>query len=374
MSQTQTMEGRPSILHVFSTFNIGGPQVRFAQLANAWEDQFHHHIIAMDGATNCTSLLNDKLSFEVENNPAPTGGLVHRLKTLRQFLQQHKPALLVTYNWGAIEWALARWGLSIPHIHIEDGFGPEEQNQQIPRRVWFRKIALKGADSVIVPSQTLAKIATDYWQVPSRKLHFIPNGVDLKHLDNPERQRYRSLFSRSSALRIGTLARIRKEKNIPRLIDAFEWLSKHHDIELYIAGDGPELDSVSDYVQQSSAQSRIHLVGNIKNPADFICHLDVFALSSDTEQMPYSVLEAAGASLPVAAVDVGDVKNLVAEENRQFVNGNDSEALKISLEEILSDADLRQRLGAANRTFCQQHFDQNVMIERYLNMTLELIG
>ena len=232
---------------------------------------------------------------------------------------------------------------------------------------------LMGANHVVVPSKTLETIAAHSWKVNQKKLEFIPNGVDLSHLKHPNKDHYQSLFSESDAIRIGTLARIRKEKNIVRLIYTFEQLVEHHNIELWIAGDGPQLEEIRTYAQTSIHRKRIHLTGNIESPADFICHLDIFALSSDTEQMPYSILEAAGAGLPIVSVDVGDVKSLVANENRPFIQGKTSDELVRNLSILLKDSILRKKLAIANQQFCQRFFDQTAMISRYQELIDNLI-
>ena len=112
----RTPASMPTILHIFSTFNIGGPQ-----LANAWQHQYCHTIIAMDGATNCINLIHSEVPYTLISPPRHQPGLGQRLSQYRTLLKELQPDLLITYNWGAIEWALARWGLPLPHIHIEDG-------------------------------------------------------------------------------------------------------------------------------------------------------------------------------------------------------------------------------------------------------------
>ena len=88
---------------------------------------------------------------------------------------------------------------------------------------------------------------------------------------------------------------------------------------------------------------------------------DIFALSSDTEQMPLSVLEAMAARLPVAATDVGDVRGMLAEANGRFVVPRDDAALAEALSGLLRDPARRRAIGADNRAKAERDYDQATM-------------
>jgi glycosyltransferase involved in cell wall biosynthesis len=93
--------------------------------------------------------------------------------------------------------------------------------------------------------------------------------------------------------------------------------------------------------------------------------MDVFALSSDTEQMPFSVMEAMASGLPVASTDVGDVRSMLAAEGAAHIAARDAEALAAALRPLLMDASLRARLGAANRAKAERDYDQEAMFQAY---------
>src|SRR5712692_1398450 len=140
-------EPAPHLLHVFSTFAIGGQQTRFATLANALGAKYRHTIFALDGDLACTSRLDPGVAAEAIAVRLPKGGSIDlgNLVRIRRHLATRRPDVLLTYNWGAIEWVLAdRWRpLVSRHIHLEDGFGPDETaDRQLPRRVRFRRLVL----------------------------------------------------------------------------------------------------------------------------------------------------------------------------------------------------------------------------------------
>ena len=300
----------PLILSVFATFATGGPQVRFASIANHHGARFRHAVVAMDGDRSCRARLDRQLDVrfpEINLRKGDTRGNIGRI---RRFLRAERPSVLVTSNWGSIEWALANLVPMVRHVHVEDGFGPEERDAQIPRRVWTRRLALRRVP-VIVPSRTLQRIAQTSWRLP--RVTYLPNGIDLGRF-TPDAAPDRIPV-------VGTVAALRPEKNLTRLVHAVAGLP----IRLLVVGDGPERPGLERLASELGVSARF--VGAVTDPAPLYREMDIFALSSDTEQMPLSVLEAMAAGLPVAATDVGDVREMLAPANGKHVVPRDPAAL-----------------------------------------------
>ncbi len=350
----------PLVLSVFSTFSVGGPQVRFATLANRLGPAFRHAIIAMDGDHACAERLDPGLAIAWPEVPIRKGDTRANVRAFRRALARIRPDVMVTYNWGAIEWALANLLPLVRHIHIEDGFGPEEQSRQIPRRVWTRRIALRRC-TLVVPSRTLERIATDIWRLPAARLRYIPNGIDLaRFAPRPEGAVV------AHGVTIGTVAALRAEKNIARLLRAFAAVPEDLGARLVVVGDGPERAALEAEAAALGLGARVRFAGHIADPAPLYAGFDAFALSSDTEQMPISVLEAMAAGLPVAATDVGDVRAMLAEANAPLVvPKGDEAALGAALARLAGDAALRRAVGAANRARAERDFDERAMVAAY---------
>ena len=92
---------------------------------------------------------------------------------------------------------------------------------------------------------------------------------------------------------------------------------------------------------------------------------DVFALTSDTEQMPLSLMEAMASGLPVVSTDVGDVRAMLAPENLPWVGARDDTVVADLLASLLADRGARARVGAANRAKAERDFDQEVMFNTW---------
>jgi glycosyltransferase involved in cell wall biosynthesis len=349
----------PHLLHVFPTFATGGAQVRTCDILNHFGTAYRHTIIAMNGDYSARQRLVPGLNVEFPVRAFRKNETLRNIPRLRSMLREYAPDLLLTYNWGTTEWALANWLFPIcPQIHVEDGFGPDEAVRQNPARALFRRIFLSRVAKVIVPSRQLEGIARGIWKLRLGLVEYIPNGVDLEH--------FGSRAPEAGPLIVGTVATLRKEKNLPRMIDAFSRLPAALGARLRIAGSGPESESLAALVRGKGLGDRIDLPGYCADPAPTVAGFHVFCISSDTEQMPISVLEAMAAGIPVAGTDVGDIKEMVAAENRAFITAkSDTAALAGSLETLLTDKALAHRIGEANRKRCREVFDKQKMFDHH---------
>lgn len=361
------------VLHIFSTFATGGPQVRFATLARQLGDRCRHRVLAMDGCYDCMALIAGDTPVETLQ-PPPKQGLAGNLIWFRRLFARERPDLVMTYNWGAIEGALATLlPPSYRHIHLADGFGPEEVDHQIPRRVMFRRLALSRSQAVIVPSHVLQRIARDTWRVPDSRLALIPNGIDCDaFLAPPDPALVPGLARTDETLVVGTVATLRPEKNIGRLLRAFARARQQRPgLKLLVVGDGPERPALQAQAAALSLDVDIHFAGHVAAPQRILGLMDIFALSSDTEQMPISIIEAMAAALPIASLDVGDVANMVSPQNRPLVVAPRDEApLADAILKLAQDPDLRHALGQANRDHVSAHYRVEQMVQAHAALML----
>lgn len=355
----------PLLLHVFSTFAVGGPQVRTARLIDHFGPRYRHAVIALDGQTACRRRLSDGDAVTFLDPPSSRGPLPVRMRRIATALRRIAPDLLLTYNWGAIEWALVHGiaGRGM-HYHFEEGFGIDEAVRQKRRRAAFRRLALARADRLIVPSRTLFDLAVRRWGISPQRLRLVPNGVDLSRFAGGRAVGRRSPPPRSAAVVVGTVAPLRPEKNIARLIAAVASLPPTPPVTLMIAGDGSERRALEAQARSLGLEDRVRFLGHVPRPETLYPHFDIFALSSDTEQLPTTVIEAMASGRPVAATDVGDVAAMVCDANRPFVVPPDR--LGEAIGTLIAAGSVRRALiGTENRRKAEQDFDETRMLDTY---------
>lgn len=370
-AEAKTAHRSVKMLHIFPSFGYGGQQARFAALAAGLGPAFLHQVVSFDHDLSAKALLPREAKaalqrFAHKKSPLASWTNVSRL---RRLIKKSAADLLCTYNWGAIEAALAnRLGPRLPHIHFEDGFGPHETGgRQALRRVLARR-ALLGKSVVAVPSHALEKTAVEVWKLSPGKVRRLENGVDFARFQ-------KSPSGLRTRVAVGTIGALRPEKNHRRLIEAFAEADRGGKATLTIVGAGPERERLLAAAQRSPAAARFFLPGPTAAPENAYCDFDIFALSSDTEQAPLTIMEAMAAGLPIVATDVGDVAEMVADENRAFVTARgDDDAFRQALVHLLQNPDARAKLGAANRKKAKERFDVSAMVARHRALYLELTG
>ena len=315
----------------------------------------------MDNAFDCKDRLSPELDVTLLPVESKKGETFANRNGFRKILQTIRPDCLVTYNWGAIEWAMANWPHLVRHVHVEDGFGPEEARQQLPRRALTRRLVLRSS-TVVVPSRQLECIALQVWKLRRSTVQYLPNGIDCARFADTT---VMPLIPRGDRPVIGTVAALRAEKNLLRLIDAFCLVNKTAPCLLVIAGDGPERTRLQTRVNELGITNDVIFAGQQRATERVYRGLDIFVLSSDTEQMPTSVIEAMAAGLPIAATDVGDVRVMLSEENLPFVVSPNPETLANAMLALLNDQRLRQKVGAANQARALRNFSQDKMFAAY---------
>jgi len=361
------------ILHLHSTFSLGGKEARAVRLMNAFGDAAEHVVLsAVPGALGAREAIDPEVVVAFPSDaeaPSLIGkpGL-RRYWRLARYMARFD--LVLSYNWGAMDGVAARrlyaGAMRLPPlVHHEDGFNADELIRQKPARVQFRRLMLGAAYRTVVPSERLEKIAREVWKQPAPRVQRIANGIALnRYVVLPDADAIPGFRRAPGDIVVGTMAGLRGVKNLPRLVRAFA--ASGSTGRLVIVGEGPEKNVIVREANDRGVNDRVLLPGFLADASRYVGHFDIFALSSDSEQFPIAMIEAMAAGLPVVATDVGDVCAMVAPENRRFVVPADDEAgFADALGRLIASRDLRYRLGTANRVVARERYGEDVMIAAY---------
>jgi len=355
------------LLHAFSTFDLGGITARFVRLVDRFGDRFRHTVMAMDGHYGALESIGNRSLVQVLDLPVRKGWTLANVPLFTRTLRNLEPVRVISYNWASIEWAFAAGHRKLPHVHVEEGFGAEEVERRLLRRSMTRLVALRFSRAHLVTvSSTMREIALKEWGVPEDRCSVIPNGVD------PDGYGYRparvgpSKYARSDdEVVIGTVAKLRGEKRIDRLIEAVALVGETCRVSLVIVGDGPESSALATRAARLGLDASCLFLGMRRNLHEILPELDIFALSSDTEQMPIAILEAMAAGLPIAATDVGDVRVMLPAASTELIVKRNATELARAVARLAQDKDLRMRIGLENRAHVEKYYRETTMLEQW---------
>jgi len=216
---------------------------------------------------------------------------------------------------------------------------------------------LRRYERVVAVSQDLETECARIGVAPERLVR-IDNGVDV---DTWKRHGPASASPLRNGvppgrLVVGAAGRLSDEKGFDLLIEAvLRAVSRGADIELWIAGEGPEKAKLEALAAKSAG--RVRLLGFRSDMRELQEAFDIFALSSLREGLPNVVLEAMACEVPVLATRCGGVEAVVRDEvEGLLVAPGSAAALEASLVRLASDPALRTRLARAGRERVERDF------------------
>ena len=149
---------------------------------------------------------------------------------------------------------------------------------------------------------------------------------------------------------VGTIAELTKNKGLNHLIDAiYNLQSTSYKLQAIIIGEGEEREKLQNKINSLGLQNTVHLAGFVPDAAQYLKAFDIFVLPSLKEGLPYTLLEARHAEIPVAASDVGGVPDIIRHGKEGFlVEPRNPEKLANAILLLLKDGIRTKRTNPDN--------------------------
>jgi glycosyltransferase involved in cell wall biosynthesis len=225
-------------------------------------------------------------------------------------------------------------------------------------------------DSDVSVSMEVANSTRAHRLVEERKVAVIENGIDLGHYQPRAdlRAEVRAELGLSEeSLVIGIVCRLVELKNVGLLLRAaLPHLGPA--AQLLIIGDGPERSQLEALATAQPSGKFVRFLGQRADVARLLNGLDLFALSSNTEGHPISVIEAMATGLPVLATRVGGIPEMIEDGKTGFLAPVDEQAYAARLAAALDQRRIWPSMGVAARAAAHARFSSETMTDRYMEL------
>ncbi len=209
-------------------------------------------------------------------------------------------------------------------------------------------------------------LSTQMLRLPlvSQKIKVIHNGINTFDLKDGFEARQKIGSTIQHSVWIGTVSELHKNKGLDYLIEAFSQISEEYkDCGLVIVSDGEERENITNLIAQKKLQDRVHLVGFVENAKIYMKAFDIFTLTSRTEALPYTLLEAGIAQLPVIASAVGGIPEIIdGIENGLLVSKGNVREIAEKLSFLLENEQARILYGKNLKEKVLSNFSQKEMV------------
>ena len=183
-----------------------------------------------------------------------------------------------------------------------------------------------------------------------------------------------SPLQEGAPVRIIMVGRFEGQKNQALLLRALSKVEKDKWALTFI-GEGPLLADCKALASDLNISDRVDFSGYSNQVPQEIKKANLFALITNWEGFPRSILEAMSMSLPVLTSDVGGCRESVTNDiNGRIVDPNSEDDLIEALEFLLSDPDRLSGMGAESRARFEREFTFDAMAGKYLRLYQTLIG
>jgi len=368
---------RPKILFLITKSNFGGAQKYVFELAVAAKAEGAEVLVAVGGTGEKQAGLG-LLATKLEEAGIKVLPIKHFMRDMSlrddvlamyevwQLLRRERPDILhVTSSKaggiGALAGRLAKTPRIIFTSHgltMDETWRPKWQQLLITFGTWVT-LALAHV-SIMISSETYERARKMMGM--KDKVVLIKNGIaPIDFLDQAAARAELALSIPVGHTLIGGIGELHPNKN---WVAAINMLSSFPTtIHLAIIGTGEEEGQLKRQVEMLRLTDRIHLLGYKQNAARYLKAFDIFLLPSKKEGLPYVLLEAGLAELPVVASDLPGNRDIIESGEEGFLVGPEPKLIGTPIEMLLRDEGIRRRLGSALNVRVKRDFSMKRMTD-----------
>jgi glycosyltransferase involved in cell wall biosynthesis len=387
---SSTRENPGRILHLLSGQERGGIQHVVEGISRGLAREFGDMTVA------CLSDSDLGLPRGVSTVTFPARGHWLRVSKVVEFARQGRFDLVHSHSLisNPYGWAIRSriGGLQhVAHVHSHLSHLARSQSSWLKRvlLLWGNVHALRGCERVVAVADSVRSHLVRLGIDPLR-IEVIRNGVDLARIECQAREDCEVAAALQDRARgepgqgggrsgrcpvVVSIGRLAPIKNHRLLIEAAGIVLRQQRAVFVIAGDGPQRADLERRARQAGVAQNVLFVGWLRQPYPLLSVADLIVLTSWSEGLPISILEAMALGKPVVATRVGGIPEVVRDGvSGELVDPGNAEALAASLLRMLADAERRRAFGRAGRAIVEEEFSNETMLRKLADVYRPLLS
>jgi glycosyltransferase involved in cell wall biosynthesis len=352
------------VLHVVYCLDVGGLETFVIDLTKQYDTDVTSSIVCL----TTQGILSSKFKGEIHYLKKSAGWSGKTFLEMAAVIKKVKPDLIHTHNQGAnLYGSVAGYFCGVPVVYTKHGRSEGPQHERVLKMDRFSSFFTR---KIVCVSDDVARLCTNSANVCASKVMAVPNGIDTNlYLPQGTAQ------PEQKEQVIGCVARLAPEKDHLTLLQSCLLLKQSgRNFKLKLVGDGSCREGIERYISQNAMEDYVELLGTRHDVHEIVPTFDIFAMSSITEGMSLTLLEAMSCALPVVTTRVGGNPEVVEDGRTGFLVESRAPvpfAEKLAL--LLDAPDVARRMGRAGRERVVEHFSLASCSQRYLQLYRSLV-
>ena len=379
MIAAQPLPTPPTICQVLHSLHIGGAELLAAELTRALRSRFRFVFACLDGAGPLADQLRDEGHVVEVLNRQP--GIDWRCsRRLAAFLREQNVTAIHAHQYTPFFYSLLARGMrgSPPVIFTEHG--RQHPDSRKLKRVVCNRLLLRPRDRVLAVGEAVRQAVITNEGIAASRVEVLFNGVKLEPIraaasDPSVRRSVRGELGLSESdfvvVQVARLNELKDHATAARTIARAT--HQANNIQWLVVGDGEQRPALEAAIRDNGIGNVTKLLGTRRDIPRLLAAADACLLSSISEGIPLTLIEAMAARLPIVATDVGGVAEVVVRDiTGLLAPAGDDESLAGHLARLAADRSLAARLGRNGAARAEDLFSFDRMADGYARVFEEV--
>ncbi|MBL8817476.1 MAG: glycosyltransferase [Planctomyces sp.] len=372
-------DNRPVICHVIHSLGVGGAEVLLDQMVRRMSDEFRFVVAVLDEVGEIGERLRrDGVTVHhLHREPGIDRNCAQRLKA---FADQQQVSILHAHQYTPFFQAMLSRGLVGRRPVVFTEHGRHVPDLPSRKRMIVNRLLLRKRDRLIGVGEAVADALIKNEGLPAQRVEVIYNGVDLnryQHTDASARELIRAEFGFNSTDFVAVqVARLHDLKDHETAIRAMKVVCEEvPHARLLIVGDGDCRSRIEQLIEENQLEFNVVMAGARNDVPDLLAASDLFLMTSISEGIPLTLIEAMAAGLPVVSTAVGGIPEMIESGVSGYLHeARDVGGIAASVISLTRDLEQRHRISVNGRKTALEKFSLETMLLQYRQVYRDVAG